>query len=543
MPEAGPENSAGPGRFSSIRGWLQSNGIQLGCLGVVGFSLLLTKSRTAFVGTAAGTGFAVLVTLSGMSRHFRNRFLVVTLIAVLLTGLLVMGAVATGSLDIEVLSEAPKSLRYRFLYWEGTAGVIADSPWFGAGPGNFRSHYLRYKLPETSEEIADPHNFLFDVTANAGIPGLLALMFLGALLARNIRHLFRSGQPDAATHSGRSDREQFDGPSSVAVLATATVIVSGWQFAVEAFLDPRLLCAGLLALLISLISKWLLPDGQTVPGPGVFRTAASAAVIALLVHLLAAGGIAMPAICGCLFALMLLAETHPGSRTLPATHQQTFRATGLALAATYVAAFGLCLQTSFLPVLQAQSELQSGDHNVTLLSRFDRARSHYQQAAEADPFSPTPLMRLSGLSFALWEQNRRDEDFIAGVQFALEASRRNPDSGIYEYQIGLRYRQRFQQTMNRDFALEAADRLAKALLSYPTHPRWNAEYALTLADAGLPERAQRAARKTLELDSINRNAGHLDRFLPDSILTTVRELAEIETRPRQSAASEAGSSS
>jgi len=537
--ETGPENRAGPVRHFSIRDWTQSNALQLAYLAVVGFSLLLTKSRTAFAGTAAGIGFLVLVTLSQRSRDFRKRLFAVSMIAILLTGLLVVGAVATESLDIEVLSEAPKSLQYRFLYWEGTAGVIADSPWFGTGPGNFRSHYLRYKLPETSEEIADPHNLLFDVMASAGLPGLLALLFLVAVFARNLRALILTGQLKAATQASSGDGEQFGLPPSAAVIATATAIVAGWQFAVEALLDPRILSTGLLAVLISLLSRPIQPATK----PGISRIAVSAAVVSLLVHLLAAGGIAMPAICSCLFALMLLTETQPGLPAPGKTSQQTsgFRAPAMAIA--LVTAFGLCLQTSFLPVLRARSEIQSGDHEVTLSSRLDRARSHYQLAAEADPFSPAALMRLSGLAFALWEQNGQDEDFTEGVQLALEASRRNPHSGIYQYQTGIRYRQRFEQTKNQDFAIEAASRLERALTSYPTHPLWNAEYTLALADAGLRDQARRAARKTLRLETINREAGHLDRFLPDSILKTVRELAEIRTQTGTSILSEPASSS
>ena len=53
--------------------------------------------------------------------------------------------------------------------------MIHDHPWLGCGPGNFGDYYTQYKLPIASEEIKDPHNFLFEVAANAGLPALLAL--------------------------------------------------------------------------------------------------------------------------------------------------------------------------------------------------------------------------------------------------------------------------------------------------------------------------------------------------------------------------------
>ena len=67
--------------------------------------------------------------------------------------------------------------------------MIADRPWLGCGPGNFQDVYTQYKLPEASEEVADPHDFLFEVWATAGTPALLAL--LGVL------GLFLGGSPRA----------------------------------------------------------------------------------------------------------------------------------------------------------------------------------------------------------------------------------------------------------------------------------------------------------------------------------------------------------
>src|SRR3990170_3588062 len=96
-------------------------------------------------------------------------------------------AAASGGLDIQVISEAPKSLRYRVQYWCGAAAVLRESPvalLFGTGPGNFRQHYLRHKLAESSEEIADPHNFLLDVWASGGMIAVAGLsVFLGAVAA------------------------------------------------------------------------------------------------------------------------------------------------------------------------------------------------------------------------------------------------------------------------------------------------------------------------------------------------------------------------
>ena len=51
-----------------------------------------------------------------------------------------------------------------------TAAMIADHTLLGCGPGNFQEHYARYKLPQASETVGDPHNFLLEIWATAGTP-------------------------------------------------------------------------------------------------------------------------------------------------------------------------------------------------------------------------------------------------------------------------------------------------------------------------------------------------------------------------------------
>ena len=94
-----------------------------------------------------------------------------------LVGGLVAAGLATGRLDREVLTQSTLSMRYRWEYWQGAWRVItapAQPPaistfWAGVGPGNFGPHYLLHKLPESSEEIHDPHNLFLEVWATAGV--------------------------------------------------------------------------------------------------------------------------------------------------------------------------------------------------------------------------------------------------------------------------------------------------------------------------------------------------------------------------------------
>ena len=104
---------------------------------------------------------------------------------------------ATGRLDREVLTQSPLSMRYRWEYWQGAWGVITEGATAGRprvhrrsgralGPGNFGSHYLLHKLPQSSEEIQDPHDLFLEVWATAGFWALLALVAALALAFWNL---------------------------------------------------------------------------------------------------------------------------------------------------------------------------------------------------------------------------------------------------------------------------------------------------------------------------------------------------------------------
>ena len=197
--------------FCAVVWWIVSNAGGVGgglprygiCLLLVGFCLVLTKSRTAWLASLCGL-FMWLCLAYGrrvLSRTMLGRLLA----AAGLIGALTMVGILSGALDRFVISEAFKSLRYRLEYWRGTWGVIAEQPWLGVGPGNFRQHYLKYKLPESSEEILDPHNLFLDAWANGGVIGLLGLL---AVVAFFVIMLRRTPVEDAAPVGIRRDRSR-----------------------------------------------------------------------------------------------------------------------------------------------------------------------------------------------------------------------------------------------------------------------------------------------------------------------------------------------
>ena len=149
---------------------------------------------------------------------------------------------AVGGLDVEVLSEASKSLGYRGQYWRSTVEMIADHPIMGCGPGHFQDAYTRYKLPEASEEIADPHNFLLEVWATAGTPAMLAMVAaLGCFGWSLWRHRC---EPTADEGENNGDR----GDATAAIFGGAVVgVLAAWPLGLLGTTPP-----GLVVLVVGL---------------------------------------------------------------------------------------------------------------------------------------------------------------------------------------------------------------------------------------------------------------------------------------------------
>ena len=144
--------------------------ILLSFAGIVIYVFLLTKSRTAFISLIFGIFIGLIVKISRRKNtYFSLKYLLLLLIPLSL-------AFVTKGLDLPVITESFKSLSYRFEYWEATLGILKRSPFLGIGPGEFQNVYPRYILPEASEFVADPHNFVLEVGSLYGLPALACLL-------------------------------------------------------------------------------------------------------------------------------------------------------------------------------------------------------------------------------------------------------------------------------------------------------------------------------------------------------------------------------
>ncbi len=493
------------------------------CLGVVGWCLLLTKSRTAMCGAVAGLVVAALMhQLQSRSGAQLRRFAVTAIAIPVAASLILAVAVVSGGIDSDILSDATKSLQYRLEYWSATSCMIVDHPGLGTGPGNFRDAYQMHKLPQSSEEIADPHNFILDVTANAGLVGLLGLGFLLWVIARSVLQTIQVTTP---LSPGKSTHDVAVSSAPMAIVLAGTILV-GWSWLIEARFDLKVVTVCGVAAVIAFV----LETRRSPEHTNAFPVAAIVgSLTALLVHLLGAGGFAMPAVCGSLlaFTALLAGDSGPAASERCFITERVGNSLGLWKALVGVATLALvgCVWSAFLPVLKSSTSLQQGDYSIVSRGDAAAARRAYDAASVEDWLSPEPLLRSSALTLQQWQATgelRYLEDSIKSSKAALE---RSPLSGAILRETGYRYLQLSKTTKPAVSDSTAAIWYERAIEHYPTQSLWIAEYAEVLSLAGQSSQAADAARRALSLDDLNRSLSHYDRWLPDEIRTTLEQIA------------------
>lgn len=485
-------------------------------LAIVGWCLLLTKSRTAWVGTAVG-----LVALWFGWREAKRAAGQFRVIAFSLIGLIVLswGLSQLGGLDSQVLTEAPKSLQYRLQYWVATSRMIRDHFLFGVGPGQFRLQYLYYKLPEASEEIADPHNLFFDVAANGGLVSLAGLVFVCGLLLLQLKPVAQESAVHAVTPA-QDDVRAATLISVIAALSWACLLVTGS--------DDRLLIV--LPVAVGLF-WWVGRLLATYPGQeGAVRVGMAAAAVTLIVHLCGAGGIGMPAVSTLLLTLIgcpggIREQDQDPARSISGL------AIGWGLALAGILA-GTWYVTGMRPVALVQERMSAGDRHVERGQR-QLADSEYSSAAQADEWASEPWRRRAELAYreAVSEQSRSNESFQIAVDLLHQAKRRDPNGFRDDLQLGEWWRTRWRKTSDVHDIQEAVKAFSTAYGRYPTNAILMGDLALSLVDAEDRQSGQQMAEKALRQDHINQEWGHVDRFLEPGIRTRLTSLVENQGQP------------
>ncbi len=507
--------------------------------------LILTKSRSAFIGLLIGC----LLVLWQERGRLRPRLLVGSGLA----GLAVIVALGTaawaaGRLDREVLTQSTLSMRYRWEYWQGTWKMLtAASPgadsgtfWTGVGPGNFAFHYLLHKLPQSSEEIQDPHDLFLDVWATAGFWALLALLAALGLALWNLlggaalRRRAAGSSPERRQRPTDVPRETTPGVSAKSLAPAGGRL--GWLtrsaglglVAVFIVGQMNLFEGDLLIRWLILTASWLCAVllGQAlwrrtpVPAPVL-----GAAVVACVVNLLAAGGIGMPAVALALWLLVALGLNLREDRACARLREYDGRLPAFALALVWSALAGSYFG-AIVPYWRSEAALVRAD--VALAHRppeLEQAQSAYDAAKDADRYAARPWLGDAYLQLLIWESRGSKADDlrwkkIPALLLKAASAPRNPDAWSLHSQRALVIRDLLAKVgptlpPREIIALKAsiveATRTASRL--HPTNPALHARLAEASAEISMFHDAAAEAREALRLDEILASHRHRDKQL------------------------------
>lgn len=494
-----------------FRGDVRQRLILLTGLGIIGWCLILTKSRTAALGFLVG----VLWWVAQQSlRHRDLRLKTRHGLGIVALGI-AMGAIplllaASGVWDWQVLSEAPKSLSYRWQYWVASSRLIQEQPFLGVGLGQFRQQYLRVKLPEASEEIADPHNLWFDAWLNGGVLSVLGLGLLGwytwRLLCSNSEEISASPpNKSAGLHV------TLGGLLAIPVLLLAQAALGAW--------DDRLFVLGVVFAFICAGILWIAasnPEGLTS------GRAACWAIIPLVVHLHGAGGFGMSGVLLWLLMLVTFSDHKvaiQGSSKLGQQFPQTswfgFRTVFLCLLATSVVGW------LWLPDVRCRALLEQAR---MLVSRNPTAAmTLLKQAADVDPWNPEPFIQLGELQqqrvtaqMASTSENRSILDGFGQVEQSWQQGALRDPMNPHGWERRARTAElRFKVSRDKQDLMQAEQFWKQAVESYPTNVSYQAGWALTAENLGSRPMAIQAALQALRQDDLNRQLGHQERWLAD----------------------------
>jgi hypothetical protein len=480
-------------------------------------ALLLTRSRSAWIAAGIGTLVLWLLPRAATAADRRRRWPIVAGIAA--AAIAIFGGLAIWRPAL--LEPAVRSFRFRLEYWQSTLAMIHDHAWLGCGPGNFGDYYTLYKLPIAAEEIKDPHNFLFEIAANAGLPALVAFALIIVGLVGRVRPRV---QPNSGQVRDEADTTPWiiGGATLAIALAMGLNLVLGFSVRGEEMIAGILFGGAVIAVFHSWIRQGRLPTMILAVGVAV-----------LLIALLAVGGMTFGGVAGTLWLLLALtfSATDPpeARRNLPwSAAFLLFVGMGALAVAQH--------QTGYQPVMKYRPAIGAAD---AAAERKNPAEVERQllNAGRADPRSVDPWRLLAAHRLDEWlhsppaarDQQKLDEfdQFMTDHVLAF-----SPRSSTAWLDAGLGWLQAYREMPSqRTWAEKAVRFCRRAAALYPNSAYLKAQLAIAYAAARDSKSAQAAAGEALRLDDL---MPHEDRKLPADLRTQIRRLAAGEiTSPKR----------
>ena len=478
------------------------------------FCLALTKSRGGWVAlVAALLGYFATV----MRQHLGESRLARRWLMVLGFALLALFATILIS-DPLIIVEAPKSLAFRWQYWESTVAMIQDHWLFGIGPGNFQANYARYKAIEASETIADPHCFPLEIAATLGLPGLaLFLLWSGFRIASAWPWRTESTLHEHASLSQVAVTRQ-QGASPFAHLEKRRWLVPSAMLVASLMIwgIPELFGAApdwlpyLFSLPMACVLAWAITTESTLD---LSRAGWTWATLGGLLHLMVNGGWLAPGMMSILLVTTAMALTRENRETVApsfAEPNKTAMSEGSVRLVGTMLLLVLFWITAWQPwqAILRWRNLKTVDRNTWLQATH--------RVVDQDRWDPLPLQTLMRDVVQQYreEQRRRqqpprlDDPGLAEIA-ALESEllTRNPHDWQVHLEIG---RNQLAMAGTVEQVTGSLAHFSQAAERHPSDGGIRVEYAVALAIVG---RVDESARELNRAEELDRQTSHSNRKL------------------------------
>lgn len=506
-------------------GWAMIAGLIL-----IGFCLILTKSRTAFLAVGAST---VLLLFSRFKKQSWRIPWSILLGFFTIAIVVLAGASMFGLIDAEVFSEAPLSILYRLEYWQASGDMIADHWLMGVGPGNFQHQYSTYQLPQASETVSDPHNFLVEIWAVGGTPAALLLLTAIGIWLYRMRYVFVDSTAKQDSIPDDSGSQNLSGPSANLLMILGLLIGSFLVFIQVAILGLDPLTPLIAVIVAGLVMTGFLIASAGQPLPSIDQSTLCIAVAGLMIGLSASGGVSFPSIvipAAVLFAGTLTAQ----GREIALNKTASVVGIVLLLSMLFLIRF-----TVIDPIHQARQLSQQADMEMRN-GRFPAALESMDRAIAADPYDANYRFFRTQLCFTRFQSAPTLENLQELVSSAETAVAKRPQNSKVALETGKLFR---TLAAGRGTQAEISspeirsiinDRMVRffeiAQTRRPNDSFHAASLALALEMAGKKKKAAEWANLALEL---NQADPHADRDLGTRYFENVGSLKNDVPADRQ----------
>jgi O-antigen ligase len=184
--------------------------------GVASWALLLSRTRSAWLGTIAG-----MAVVAGFKTP-RALWLIPAGVAAVL--------ILRPAPVIDRLTVSDASTRDRYYMWQAGADMIRDKPVFGQGPGMIPKVYPRYRWPEApNPDTPHLHDNAMQIAAERGLPCLVLWVWLVAAAMADAYREARRGEPPGSRDPAGATAPAWSAVAAFALL-TAVMVAGVFEY-------------------------------------------------------------------------------------------------------------------------------------------------------------------------------------------------------------------------------------------------------------------------------------------------------------------------